>query len=404
MKTEEISDLPVWRQPIFLLILMSIAMPISFSTWSALLNNFVIEIAKFDGVKIGWLHGIREIPGFLAVGVIVLILFLKEINLALLSLLALGCATAVTAYFPSYSGLLITTFIASVGFHYYETAKQSLELQWIEKENAPKVMGWILAAGSGASLFVYVFIVLGWRYWGLSYEFSYGIAGGMTILLAILCWLIFPSFQSSNKQKRKLIFRKRYWLYYALNFVAGARRQIFLVFAAFMMVEKFGFKVHDLTSLFIINYLVNIFVAPLMGIFVNYYGERIALSFEYFGLTLIFLAYGGVYFFGWGAGIAMILYVLDHLFFGLAFAQKTYFQKIADPSEIASTAAVVFTINHIPAVFLPVVLGYIWIVSPGLVFIIATCLAFCSLLLALIIPKNPCMGNETIFSKMMNNV
>ena len=207
MKTEEISDLPVWRQPIFLLILMSIAMPISFSTWSALLNNFVIEIAKFDGVKIGWLHGVREIPGFLAVGVIVLILFLKEINLALLSLLALGCATAVTAYFPSYSGLLITTFIASVGFHYYETAKQSLELQLIEKENAPKVMGWILAAGSGASLFVYVFIVLGWRYWGLSYEFSYGIAGGMTILLAILCWLIFPSFQSSNKQKRKLIFR-----------------------------------------------------------------------------------------------------------------------------------------------------------------------------------------------------
>ena len=100
----------------------------------------------------------------------------------------------------------------------------------------------------------------------------------------------------------------------------------------------------------------------------------------------------------------MILYILDHLFFGLAFAQKTYFQKIADPSEIASTAAVVFTINHIPAVLLPVVLGYMWIVSPGLVFIIATCLALCSLLLALIIPKNPCMGNETIFSKMMNNV
>ena len=171
-----------------------------------------------------------------------------------------------------------------------------------------------------------------------------------------------------------------------------------------MMVEKFGFEVHELTSLFIINYLVNIFVAPLMGIFVNYYGERIALSFEYFGLTLIFLAYGGIYFFGWGAGIAMILYVLDHLFFGLAFAQKTYFQKIADPSEIASTAALVFTINHIPAVFLTVALGYMWIVSPGLVFIIATCLALCSLLLALIIPKNPRMGNETIFSKMINNV
>ena len=404
MKINYFSDLPGWRHPIFLLILMSIAMPISFSTWSALLNNFVIEIAKFDGVKIGWLHGIREIPGFLAVGVIILILFLKEINLAILSLLALGCATALTAYFPSYSGLLITTFIASVGFHYYETAKQSLELQWIKKENAPKVMGWIAAAGSGASLFVYVFIVLGWRYWGLSYEFSYGIAGIITIILAIFCWIISPSFPTGNKQKRKLILRQRYWLYYALNFVAGARRQIFLVFAAFMMVEKFGFQVHELTSLFIINYMANMIFAPLMGVFVNYYGERVALGFEYFGLTLIFLAYGGIYFFDWGASVAMALYILDHLFFGLAFAQKTYFQKIADPTEIASTAAVVFTINHIPAVFLPVVLGYMWINSPGLVFIIATCLALCSLFLALLIPNKPCIGNETIFPRLIKNV
>ena len=125
MKINYFSDLPGWRHPIFLLILMSIAMPISFSTWSALLNNFVIEIAKFDGVKIGWLHGIREIPGFLAVGVIILILFLKEINLAILSLLALGCATALTAYFPSYSGLLITTFM--------QTA-----IQW-QTANSPRI-------------------------------------------------------------------------------------------------------------------------------------------------------------------------------------------------------------------------------------------------------------------------
>ena len=51
------------------------------------------------------------------------------------------------------------------------------------------------------------------------------------------------------------------------------------------------------------------------------------------------------------------LFVLDHLFFGLRMALKTYFQKISAPEDIAPTAAVAFTINHIAAVFLPVLLG-----------------------------------------------
>ena len=403
VSVDKVETLSIWRRPMVLLILMSIAMPISYSTWMALLNNFVVEVAEFDGVKIGWLHGVREIPGFLAVGVLALLLFLMEVNLAILALLALGFATAVTALFPSMSGLLITTFIASVGFHYYETAKQSLELQWIDKQKAPRILGWLVAVGSGASLSAYVLIVLGWRYLDLSYHLAYGLAGSVTILIALFCWLGFPKFKSQNKQERKMIFRKRYWLYYALNFAAGARRQIFIVFAAFMMVEKFGFQVHELTALFIINYIANMIFAPLMGVFVGHYGERIALCFEYVGLTIIFLAYGGIYYFGWGAGIAMTLYVLDHLFFALAFAQKTYFQKIADPSEIASTAAVVFTINHIPAVILPVILGYFWINSPSLVFFVATLLALSSLLLALMIPRDPGIGNETVFSKFANN-
>ena len=90
--------------------------------------------------------------------------------------------------------------------------------------------------------------------------------------------------------------------------------------------------------------------------------------------------------------------MIDHLFFALAFAQKTYFQKIADPTDIAPTAAVAFTINHIAAVCLPAALGYLWIVSPDLVFVIAALLALASLALALIIPRHPSRGRETIFS------
>ena len=96
----EAQSLPYWRRPVFLLFLMAAAMPIAFSVWSALLNNFVIEKAGFTGVEIGWLHTVREIPGFLAVGVIVLILFIREQVLGGIALVLLGVATALTAQFP----------------------------------------------------------------------------------------------------------------------------------------------------------------------------------------------------------------------------------------------------------------------------------------------------------------
>jgi hypothetical protein len=390
---------PFWRQPVFLLFLMAAAMPLAFATWSALINNWVIEAAGFTGVEIGWLHTVREIPGFLAVGVIAVILFVREQVLALVSLAMLGVATAVTAWFPSFGGILFVTLIASIGFHYFETVNQSLQLQWIEKDRAPQLLGWIVAIGSGAALLAYGLLVVTWKAFELSYNFVFLVSGGATALIAVYCLLAFPQFEAPNPQIKRLVLRRRYWLYYALQFMSGARRQIFVVFAAFMMVEKFGMEVHQLTALFLINFLANMALAPLMGYGVGRFGERNAMAFEYVGLTLVFLAYGGLYWFGWGVIVAAVLYVLDHLFFALSFALKTYFQKISDPGDIAPTAAVAFTINHIAAVFLPALLGYLWIVSPTSVFMLASGLAAGSLALVLLIPRHPEPGRETIFAR-----
>ncbi len=381
-----------------LLFLMAAAMPLAFSTWSALLNNFVIETAGFTGVEIGWLHTIREIPGFLAVTVILIIMVMREQVLGVLSLATLGVATALTAYFPTYGGILMITLISSFGFHFYETVNQSLQLQWLPKETAPRTLGIIVAIGSGASLLSYGLLVATWDVFNLSYNTVYLLSGGACALIALYCALAFPQFEAPNPQAKRIVLRRRYWLYYALQFMAGARRQIFVVFAAFMMVERFGFEVHEVTSLMLITFVANMIFAPIMGRAVQRFGERNTLVFEYTGLALVFLAYGGIYWFGWGVALAAVLYVLDHLFFALAFALKTYFQKIADPADIAPTAAVAFTINHIGAVFLPALLGYLWIVSPGGVFLLAAAMALTSLVLALMIPRHPVPGHETVFS------
>ena len=392
-----VSTLSKWRRPEALLILMAIALPLAFSVWSALLNNFVVEIIRFDGLDIGLLHTIREIPGFLAVGVISILLFFREQTLALLMLCVLGLATAVTAWFPFLSGILTITLLSSIGFHFFETVNQSLQLQWFSKKEAPRKLGKLMAIGSVATLIAYTFLVLGWDKLNLSFNSAYMIAGFSCFSLAVLGYLIFPNFEAPIPQRKRMVLRKRYWLYYLLQFMSGARRQIFVVFAGFMMVERFGLDVQQLTTIYLINLMFNIALAPLLGRAVARYGERKALAVEYFGLSLVFFAYGGIYLFGWGVFIATLLYLLDHLFFALALAIKTYFQKIADPQDIAATAAVAFTINHIAAIFLPLGLGFLWLASPFLVFCTAGTLSVISFALALLIPRQPVKGNETIF-------
>ncbi|EGQ8130307.1 MFS transporter [Vibrio parahaemolyticus] len=380
-----------WTTPQNFLLLISIIVPIAFSTWMALLNNFVIEKANFDGADIGLLQSVREIPGFLAFTAVFLLLFIREQRFMLVSLAMLTLGTALTGYFPTLYGLLFTTLLMSTGFHYFETLKQSLSLQWLSKEEAPEMLGKFISVGALASLFTYGAIWILLEQLKFDFKTVYLLAGGVGFVLIIVMALAFPQFKTAVPQNKKLVLRKRYWLYYALTFMSGARRQIFTVFAGFLMVEKFGYSAADITLLFLINYLFNFLFAKRIGRFIGVVGERKALTFEYVGLIFVFVGYGLVQTAEWAAA----LYVVDHLFFALALAIKTYFQKIADPADMASTAGVAFTINHIAAVVIPVTFGMIWLVSPSSVFYIGAGMAAVSLLLSLNIPAKPEEGNET---------
>ena len=375
-----------------LLLAMAFVMPLTFSVWNALLNNFVIDKAQFTGAEIGVLQSLREVPGFLAFTAIFVLLILREQTLAVVSLSLMSIGVALTGWFPFEIGLYCTTVLMSIGFHYFETVNQSLTLQWLDKKDSAHFMGKQLAVRGFASIFAYSMIWILMEWLNFSYNFVYMLAGGAGLLICIMVWMIFPKFETPEIQHKHMLMRKRYWLYYALVFFGGARRQIFVVFAAFMMVEKFGYSVGEISLLFMINYVFNLLFAPAIGKWISRIGERKALIFEYTGLVMLFAGYALVD----NGAIAAVLYVIDHLFFAMAIAMKTYFQKIADPKDIASTSGVSFTINHIAAVVIPAALGLIWLSSPVLVFFIGSAFAFCSLLLALNIPHVPMPGNEVI--------
>jgi Major Facilitator Superfamily len=374
-----------------LLYTLAAASPIAFSVWQTLLNNFVIEIAGFTGREIGFLQSIREVPGFLAFTVVWVLLIIRQQNLAVLSLILLGLGTAVTGIFSSVLGLYITTVVMSVGFHYLETMQTSLSLQWLAKNETAKVLGKIISVRSIATLVVLGSLYLGLQVFHPDYIWIYALGGGATVGVGLYCWAAFPHFKDDVVQRRELFLRRRYWLYYALTFLAGARRQIFTVFAGFLLVQKFGFPLEKMVLLVLANSAINIWFAPRIGALIGFIGERRALTLEYAGLIVIFLSYAVVE----NGNLAIGLYIVDHIFFSMAIAIKTYFQKIADPADIAATSGISFTINHIAAVVLPAGLGLIWIVNNSAVFVIGAGIAVVSLTLVQLIPDVPGSGRET---------
>jgi len=356
------------------LIVLTIAASVGLQAWLILFNNFAVEVAHLQGNHVGMIQSVREIPGFLALLAIFVMIFIKEHRLSALSILFLGLGLAATGIFPSYPGLLLTTLVSSFGYHYYETTNQSLTLQYFDKHTSPWVFGKLrslsAAANIGIGVFIYLFASI------LDFTQIYLVIGVMIIAAGLWGFLKDPADRNIVPQHKKMIFRKKYWLFYFLTFMGGARRQIFMAFAVFLLVKKFQFSVQEVTALFVINNFINYFLSPIIGKAIIRFGERKVLSLEYSSLILIFLAYAAVE----SKTLVALLYILDHIFFNFAIAIRTYFQKVGDPRDIASSMAVGFTINHLAAVFLPAIGGMLWMIDYRIPFVAGACMSMISLI------------------------
>ncbi|MBL7225947.1 MAG: MFS transporter [Desulfobacteraceae bacterium] len=362
------------QKPMFrFLMVLTICSTIGLQAWLTLFNNFAADQVGLTGREVGVIQSVREIPGFLTFLAVFVMMIIKEHRLSALSVLLLGVGLGFTGMFPSYAGLMITTLIMSFGFHYFETTNQSLTLQYFDKQTSPWVFGKLrsIAAASniGIGIFIYCLTAV------LDFTQIYLVIGGLIAVTGVWAFTRNPTDQNIIPQHKKMIFRKRYWLFYFLTFMAGARRQIFIAFAVFLLVKKFHFTVQGVTILFVINNLINYFLSPLIGRSIIRFGERKVLSLEYFSLIFIFLAYATVE----SKRVVAILYILDHVFFNFAIAIRTYFQKVGDPKDIAPSMAVGFTINHIAAVFLPAIGGLLWMVDYRIPFVAGAFLSLISL-------------------------
>lgn len=358
------------------LVILVIASAIGFQGWQTLFNNFAVDSVGLNSIHVGIIQSVKEVPGFLTFLSVFILLIIAEHRFAALAIITIGVGSILVGLFPSFNGLIITTLVISTGYHYFETSNQSLTLQYFANERVPLVLAKIKSYTALGNIAVGVFIWLMSKYLEINKIFF--IIGGVVILVGFYSLTRKPVDKTLPVQHKKLVFKKKYWLFYVLNLLSGARRQIFMVFSVFLLVEKYHLSVTYITTLFVINNIVTYFISPSVGKAISRYGERTMLTIEYSGLFLVFMGYALVenhYF-------ATAMYLVDNLFFSFVIAINSYFRKQADPQDIAPSMSVGFTINHLTAIVLPAIGGLLWTISWRIPFFASAGLALISLFFA----------------------
>ena len=365
------------ENPMYLYLVMLVtASAFGFQGWQTLFNNFAVDTIGLNSIQVGAIQSVKEIPGFLTFFAVFILLIIAEHRFAALAVIVLGIGDLLAGLFPSFGGLLVTTLILSLGFHYFETCNQSLALQYFAGERVPLVLARLKSYTALSNITVGVFIWIVSNYLPISRIFF--AVGLVVILVGLYSFTKKPVDKTLPPQHKKLILRKKYWLFYVLNLLSGARRQIFMVFSVFLLVQKYHFSVAYITTLFVVNNVITYFLSPLVGKAINRFGERTMLTVEYSGLFLVFMGYALVenqYF-------ATGMYLADNLFFSFVIAINSFFRKVADPKDIAPSMSVGFTINHLTAIILPVVGGFLWTIDWRIPFFVSAGLSLLSLVFA----------------------
>ena len=194
------------KSPELLILLMTIGAAISWAVWLNLLNNFAIEKVDFTGAEIGILQSLREIPGFLAFTVILVLAFIKEQKLAYISLVILGIGVMVTGLVQTNMTFYLATIVMSVGFHYFETINGSLTLQWIDKDKTAEFLGRVIATRSAASIIAFSLVWLLFQQFHMEFLWIYMIGGGISVTLVVFCWQHFSFFLKKLVRLKKLFY------------------------------------------------------------------------------------------------------------------------------------------------------------------------------------------------------
>jgi predicted MFS family arabinose efflux permease len=342
------------RRLLVFIIISNFLLNAGFQVWQTLFNNFAVEEIGAGPAAVGLIQAVREVPGLLGFVLGFLALFISEVRIMSLSVILLGLGMVLSSQATSVPFLMSTTLLMSIGFHFFYPSSSSVVLMVSDKKDTARTLGTLGSLGSLAAVVGTAAVYLLAARAGYRTLF---IGVGALVIVGGLLLLPFSGKQHGLPEGRRVVLRRRYWLFYTLSFLLGSRRHIFTTFAIYLFVREYHVTIQTTALLFLVNSVINVLTLRLTGQLVGRIGERTALTIMFASLALVFLGYAYVTL----LPLLYLLFVIDNVFFGFGIALTTYFQKIAvSPEEITSNLSTEQAINHIAAIIVPVVGGTVW--------------------------------------------
>jgi predicted MFS family arabinose efflux permease len=340
----------IWSRSLVFLAAAVFLLSLGMGLQNGVSTNFM-QVLGLSGSQVLLQAGIREIPGLFLMFIAALVMHLPLTWRAMASVLIMGVGYALYATVHSWTALVVVSLMASVGLHLWLPLNSALGLGLVKKENSGKVLG-TLASVSALAAMTGIGSVLILSHW-LTLRVLVGIAGTLIILAAIVLTRLPKNIGETTKIQPRLLFKRRYWLYYVLLVFEGSRTQVFSAFNTMVLVYDYGLTALQISFLLLISGLVNFLLAHRLGRLLDVAGERITLTVGYVALALCFVGYATINNV-WLLG-AMVVFI--NLLVTLSMGLSTYVNRIAPAEELTPTLSTGVSFNHITSVGMSFVAG-----------------------------------------------
>lgn len=342
-------------QPLLLIALAAFFWEFGFGTYRTVFQNYLNQELGMGGGALGWLEGIREIPGLLTVVLTAATITIAPPVLGTWSILLLALGLGLLAVTDSFAGLAVVTLIFSTGFHLLFPVQNTLILRWARPEERGLRLGQVEGVGVAAELAAMAVVFATGSLLPLR---SYFVVGAVVAALGALAMWALPREGAPAARpdlRSRFLIRRRYSTYYWSTLLNGARRHMFLTFAAFNLIAVYGVGVQTVALLMAAGHVLSILGRPLMGMAVDRFGERPVFVVCYAVVGAILVGYAVL---DWLPAL-YVLFCIDNLF-RFEMVVTAYLGRIADPDDVPQTLATGGTINHIAGVAVPVLGGLLW--------------------------------------------
>lgn len=366
--------------------------------FAAAMNNFLADMYHMNSLERGWLEFFRELPGLALVFILALLHKTSDWKVMRIGTL-ISMAGAALLLIPA-DKIFVTAFIMiwSMGEHLVMPVRNAIAMQVAKPDKAGQSLGYLTAVqnfGSVAgSVIVAAVFFAGFQWLKCDEKLLFNLLWGLIILLMLVSTVLTFAKNAPNQPSRRprLYFNRKFSKYYALELFYGARKQVFLTFAPYVLIREYGFNTAAMAVILGVCSTVNIFAAPQIGRLTDRWGYRSIMIWDTVVLCLVCLLYGfagNLFSAGVALAVVCVNFLLDAVISTTSMATNIYVREIAaNPDELTSTLSTGISINHLIAILSAPLGGWVWYrYGVGVLFSFAAVMAICNSLFAMTLPK-----------------